>query len=177
LYSSVYAMNPSLIGWQWGGDLTIESQAYRTALGAKSFEELFRQNDNFYAAGIVLVAQAFSPNPTRPPFFADLPFQIVAGKLKPSEPAFGRWQELNPVNMVVKYRKNLSRLSSIRFDSGSEDDFRYIPPNSRALSMALTNNGIDHVFEEYNGDHRNRLWGWDGRLYKQVLPQLWQSLR
>jgi S-formylglutathione hydrolase FrmB len=176
VYSVVYGMNPSLIGWQWGGDLTIESPAYTSVLEAKSVEELFQLNDNFYAAGIVIVAQAFSPNPDKRPFFADFPFALVAGKLWPSEPAFSTWQELNPVNMVDEYRANLLQLRGLRFDSGYDDAFKYIPINSRALSVALTNNGINHIFEEYNGDHSNRMWGVDGRLYNEVLPYFWTLL-
>jgi hypothetical protein len=34
----------------------------------------------------------------------------------------------------------------------------------------LTEHGIDHTFEMYNGDHRNRLWGREGRLYTELLP-------
>lgn len=176
LYTVVYGMNPSLIGWQWGGDLTIESPAYATALKSKSFDELFQQDDNFYAAGIVIVAQAFSPNLGNPPFFADFPFTMIDGKLKPAEPGFSQWQGLNPANMVEKYRANLSKLRGLRFDSSYDDEFKYIPANSRALSLALTNNGIEHVFEEYNGDHRNRMWGRNGRLYTEVLPYIWMFL-
>jgi S-formylglutathione hydrolase FrmB len=176
LYSVVYGMNPSLIGWQWGGDLTIDSPAYAAVLQAKSMEELFQRNDNFYAAGIVIVAQAFSPNSDKPPFFADFPFTLVDGRLQPSEPAFSKWQELNPVNMVNEYRENLLQLRGLRFDSGYDDAFRYIPINSRALSSALTNNGVNHIFEEYNGDHSNRMWGVDGRLYNEVLPYFWTLL-
>ena len=41
---------------------------------------------------------------------------------------------------------------------------------SRQFSRRLTSQGIDHTFEEYNGDHRNRLYGHTGRLYLAVLP-------
>ena len=44
----------------------------------------------------------------------------------------------------------------------------------RAFSKRLTELGVPHIFEEYNGDHRNRLWGETGRLYTEVLP--WFSL-
>lgn len=175
-YRVVYGMNPSLIGWQWGGDLTIASPAYKAVLQAKSFEELLTLDDNFYAAGIVVVAQAFSPNPDKPPFFADFPFALVRGTMQPAEPAFSKWQALNPVNMVSRYRENLRQLRGLRFDSGYDDPFAYIPVNSRALSLALSNNGIAHTFEEYNGDHSNRMWGAEGRLYNEVLPYLWARL-
>ena len=176
IYSVVYGMNTAVMGWS--KDLSIENPAFVKVLNAKSFDqlmELFKKGD-FYPAAIVTVAQAFSPNPNRPPFYADLPFAIVDGKLRPAEPAFSKWQENFPVNMVERYKANLLKLRGIRFDSGYEDQFLFIPPNNRALSTALTGLGIDHIFEEYNGDHRNRLWGRRGRIYTEVLPYFWLLL-
>lgn len=172
VYSVVYGMNPSLFGW--AGDMTIENPAFASNLKATSFDELLK--GNAYTVGIVTVAQAFSPNPNRPPFFVDFPFAMVSGKLQPAEPAFSKWEENFPVNMVKKYRTNLLKLRGLRFDSGYEDEYKFIPPNSRAFSAALTSNGIDHILEEYNGDHRNRLWGRMGRIYTEVLPYFWLLL-
>lgn len=78
--------------------------------------------------------------------------------------------------MVEKYRANLTALRGIRFDSGYEDQFTHIPPTARSFSSVLTAQGIDHVFEEYNGDHRNRLWGRRGRLATEVFPYFWLLL-
>ena len=66
------------------------------------------------------------------------------------------------------------RLRGLRFDSETEDEFSHIPTTSRDLSRLLTDIGVPHVFEEYNGDHRNRLWGRTGRINTEVLP--WFSL-
>jgi hypothetical protein len=78
--------------------------------------------------------------------------------------------------MVEKYDANLRRLRGLRFDSGYEDEFTHIPASARALSDALTARGIDHVFEEYNGDHRNRMMGRAGRLANEILPYFWLLL-
>ena len=166
VYSVVYGMNPGLIGW--GGDLTIESPAFKSVLEAKTFDEILQ--GGALTAGTLTVAQAFSPNPNKPPFYADFPFKMVDGKLQPDEPAYTKWQDNFPVNMVGKYKLNLLKLKGLKFDSGYDDEYRFIPINSRALSLALTSNGIAHVFEEYNGDHRNRMWGRGGRLSTEVLP-------
>jgi enterochelin esterase-like enzyme len=165
LYSVVYAMNPALVGW--GGDLTALNPAYIEATKAKTYDEIPPPN---YAAGIVTVSQAFSPNPQRPPFYVDLPYQEIDGKVLPAEPAFSLWEANFIENMVPKYQADLRQLRGLRFDSAYADEFQFIPPNSRALSLKLTTYGIEHTFEEYNGDHRNRLWGPTGRLYTHVLP-------
>ncbi|REJ75996.1 MAG: esterase family protein [Acidobacteria bacterium] len=173
VFTTVYGMNPAII--DWGGDLTIEQPGFRTVIEAKSPEELL-QSRSVFVLGAITVCQAFSPNPSKPPYFCDHPFKIVDGRLVPSEPGFSKWAENSPIRMVPKYRENLSKLNALKFDSGYEDEFRFIPVNSRLLSLALTNNGIDHVFEEYNGDHRNRLWGRHGRIVNEVLPFVWDHI-
>ncbi len=44
------------------------------------------------------------------------------------------------------------------------------------LSKKLTELKIPHQFEQYNGDHRNRLWGLKGRIYNEVLPFIFDNL-
>lgn len=172
VFSVVYGLSPAVLGW--GRDLTIENPAFEKVLQMKTPQDAIK--GGFYVIGLIVVGQAFSPNPNRPPFFVDFPFMIVDGKLQPAEPAFSNWQKNLPVNMVAEYSANLSKLRGLRFDSGYEDEFTHIPPTARALSTALTARGIDHVFEEYNGDHRNRLWGRNGRIATEVLPYFWRLL-
>ncbi len=173
VFSVVYGMNSAVMGW--GGDLTINSPSFSNVLKVKSFEDLMKTND-LYTMATVTLAQAFSPNPNNPPFFGDFPFAIVDGKLQPSAPAYSKWEENFPVQMVKTYKANLLKLRGVRFDSGYEDEFKFIPINSRALSAELTKNGVEHIFEEYNGDHRNRMWSRKGRLYNEVLPYFWLLL-
>ena len=174
VYSVVYGLNPAVLGW--GRDLSIENPAFAFVLNenVKTQEEALK--GGLYPLAVIVVAQAFSPNPGRPPLYVDFPFALVEGKLRPAEPAFSKWQENLPTNMVEKYGSNLSKLRGLRFDSGYEDEFTHIPPTARSLSAALTARGIEHVFEEYNGDHRNRLWGRTGRLATEVLPYFWHLL-
>jgi S-formylglutathione hydrolase len=174
VFSVVYGMNPAVLGW--GRDLTIENPSFKFLLTkpVAAPEEAFK--GGIYALGAIVVAQAFSPNPARGPLFLDLPFKLVDGKMLPSEPAFSKWQENFPIYMVEKYQANLAKLRGLRFDSGYEDEFTHIPPTARTLSNELTARGIEHVFEEYNGDHRNRLWGRSGRMASEILPYFWLLL-
>ncbi|MEK6283846.1 MAG: alpha/beta hydrolase-fold protein [Acidobacteriota bacterium] len=174
LYSVVYGINPAVLGW--GRDLTVENPSFKFLLTnpVTNREEAFK--GGIYALGSIVVGQAFSPNPGKPPLFVDLPFMMVDGQLQPAEPAFSKWQENMPLYMVEKYEANLRKLRGLRFDSGYEDEFTHIPPTSKALSTALTARGIAHIFEEYNGDHRNRMWGRTGRMASEVLPYFWLLL-
>lgn len=172
VFSVIYALNPAVLGW--GRDLSIENPAFEAVLKIKTPEDAMKSG--FYALGVIVISQAFSPNPERPPFFVDFPFALIDGKLQPAEPAFSKWEKNLPVLMVKEYSANLAKLRGLRFDSGYEDQFTHIPPTARALSSALTARGIDHVFEEYNGDHRNRFWGRNGRIATEVMPYFWRLL-
>lgn len=73
IYGVVYGMNPALLGWS--KDFSIENRAFARAINATSFDQLMQlfSKGDFYPAAIVTVAQAFSPNPARPPFYVDFP--------------------------------------------------------------------------------------------------------
>jgi S-formylglutathione hydrolase len=174
VYTVIYGMNPAVL--DWGRDLRIDNPAFAFLLREKIASRDDALRGGLYALGIIVVGQAFSPNPERAPLFFDLPFAVVDGEPQPAEPAFTKWNENMPVQMVQKYASNLRTLRGLRFDSGYEDEFTHIPPTARALSAALTARGIDHKFEEYNGDHRNRMWGRTGRLATEVLPYFWMLL-
>jgi hypothetical protein len=72
--------------------------------------------------------------------------------------------------MLPKHIPALKALRGFRLDSAFEDEFAHIPITSRAFSAALDAANVPHTFEMYNGDHRNRLWGREGRLFAEVLP-------
>lgn len=168
VFSVVYGINPAVLGW--AEDLSAANPAFSFLATNKPDTPEEVSKGGFYAFGIVIVAQAFSPNSAKPGLFVDLPFQIVDGKVQPAEPAYSRWTENMPLYMIEKYAANLKNLRGLKFDSGYEDEFKHIPPTSRAFSNALTKAGIPHVFEEYNGDHRNRMMGRTGRLAGEILP-------
>lgn len=169
VFGVVYGMNAAVLGW--GGDLCIDNPGFAAVLKMKTREEV--EAGGLYPMAILCLAQAFSPNPQRPPFHVDFPFELIDGKLRPAEPAFSKWEENMPVYLVKRYRANLEKLRGLRFDSGWDDEYSHIVLTNRGLSRELTSRGIDHVFEEYNGDHRNRMWGRTGRLHATVLPYFW----
>ena len=172
IFSTVYGMNPSLMGW--GGDVTAENPAFEILLTEADPSVHFETN--FYAPAIIGVSQAFSPNPNKPPFFADFPFKKENGAITPDLEVHARWEANFPSGMIDYYLSGSSRLSGLRFDSAFTDEFTHIPITSKAFSDSLTVKEVPHIFEMYNGDHRNRLWGKQGRLYMDVLPYFSQLL-
>lgn len=113
------------------------------------------------------MAAAFSPNPKSAPLFVDFPFQLENNILVPNGEAYARFQAKLPVNMVAEYTNNLLRLRGIYIDYGVQEEFSHIPAGSLALSRELSEHGIPHTFEIYQGDHNRRI---PERLETRVLP-------
>ena len=79
------------------------------------------------------------------------------------------WNDNLPYELVDKYAASLKALSALKLDWGKQDqsiDLPTCPEFSSKLRML----GINHVAEEYEGDHINKQGGTDGRIYQQLLP-------
>jgi len=95
-------------------------------------------------------AAAWAPNPENPPRYFDLPTKD--GKIQPLIAA--KWPANSPLVMVDQYVPNLKRYRAIAIDVGDKDPLG--APNVD-LDKALTRLGIAHTFEQYEGDHMNRV--------------------
>lgn len=164
VFQVVYAMNPAVLGW--GQDVSEDNPAFRTVLGLESPEQA---PEDPYVFAIIGLGQAWSPDPAKPPFLADFPFDLRQGVLTRTA-AYDAWMAEMPLYLVGKYAENLKKLRGLRFDSAFVDEYAHIPATSKAFSDTLMAHGVRHRFEMYNGDHRNRLWGRMGRLYWDFLP-------
>jgi len=114
--------------------------------------------------GLIALAAAYSPNPDNPPFFVDFPFDVVDGEIKRIDSVWQKWVVHDPVVGVDSHQSNLRRLGAIRLDCGTSD---WLVDGNRVFSQALIDEGIPHVFEEYDGDHLNRV---EERIETAVLP-------
>lgn len=166
VFQVVFGMGAALLGF--ATDITEENEAYARVAGMTPAQ--FNPISDFWPPSLVCVAQAFSPNPERPPLFVDLPYVEREGQLVRADEAHARWESQMPIHMLAEYADNLRRLRGLRFEWGVYEEFTHIPATNRAFSERLTELGISHVSEEYNGDHRDRLWGPEGRIATEVLP-------
>lgn len=111
-------------------------------------------------------AAAWSPDPKNPPLFFDLP--LKDDKLQPSVVA--RWAANAPLAMIDQYVPALRTLNAIAIDVGDKDG---LAASAKELSGILTQYGIPHTFEIYEGDHTNRI---AARVETKVLPFFSQRL-
>ena len=73
--------------------------------------------------------------------------------------------------MIPQYIPNLKKLKAIGMDAGTKDIG--ISGATKQLDQMLTDYGIAHFYESYDGDHLNRI---AERLQTKTLPFFSQNL-
>jgi S-formylglutathione hydrolase len=169
VFNAVYALSPCCI--QWVADFSAQNPSWPRTIAMQSIDR--QAEAEFYPKLFISIAAAWSPNRSRPPFLADLPFAIVGSQVLPAEPAYSAWSANLIVPMAGQYRANLARLRAIGFDYGTQDQFPHIPLGARAFARFLSDHGVDHVVEAYDGDHFNRV---RERLVSRALPFVSKAL-
>ncbi|MCC9136054.1 alpha/beta hydrolase [Pontibacter silvestris] len=106
---------------------------------------------DFFTKILFASAAAWSPNPSKSPFFIDLP--IENGKVQPF--VMAKWTANRPLATIDQHIFNIRKLNAIAFDAGSED--KGIAASIQELDKILDNYGIKYFYEEYEGDHINRV--------------------
>jgi enterochelin esterase-like enzyme len=105
-------------------------------------------------------AAAWSPNPANPPLFLDLPMKDK--KVRPD--IIAKWVANAPLEMVSQYVPALKEYYSVAMDIGTKDT---LLASNQQLNETMTKLQIPHRYEEYDGDHTNRV---AERLERNVLP-------
>lgn len=170
IYSAVYGLSSCCLGW--AVEFSLDNPAWDSTLGFNTMDDFFKQGQKrgkeaFYSLAFMALSAAWSPNPRKPPFFVDFPVERRDGIRKVVEEVKAKWSANMPLAMIDQYRSNLAQLRGLAFDVGKQDEFPDIPAGSRALSQLLTRNGIQHTFEEYEGNHHS---GLVQRIEKNLLP-------
>ena len=158
VFGSVYAMSPNAL-LPCG---TLSPAESDTLLSLTRLSA--RDSIGFWPQVCLGYAAAFSPDSSRPPFFADLPFSRVGGGVAADSGVIERWRSWMLLDMAPRYREGLVRLKAIGFDVGTGDP--YYGGDVR-LDSLLTRLRVRHSFESYDGEHSNRI---RERLTAHLLP-------
>jgi S-formylglutathione hydrolase len=169
VFSSVYALSPCCGGFE--GDITAENQAWKRTLALKARSELNKEPktfEEFWTVALLAFSVAASPNPQKPPFFADYPYRLQGSKLVPNPRVIALWKTQMPMYLVKQHKPNLMKLRGVFIDYGEKEEFSHIRIASKRFSDALASENIPHIFEVYaNGDHGNLI---RQRFEARVLP-------
>ncbi len=112
-------------------------------------------------------AAAWSPNPMNPPKFFDLPNEN--GTVRPEIAA--KWIANSPLAMVDQYISNLKEYRAFMLDVGLQDG---LAASNKEMDASLTEVGVPHKFETYEGNHTNRV---KERFEASVLPFFSENLK
>lgn len=164
VFSVVYALSPGLLAFvkEFGPN----SDSFKELQSVQTREALKK---TYYPKVLVAVGRAWSPNPNKPPFYADFPFTYEKDSIVIHQDVLEKWRAQMPVYMVHQHQAKLRQLKAIKLDWGRNDAQRF-PIQCGMLSQALENLGIRHYAEEYIGNHGNMIWTTDGRVLNSLLP-------
>jgi len=154
VYGALYIMSPCCMSARDAppADLSARLETVKTPEEAAKLD--------FLGRATFTVAAAWSPNPKKPPFYADLPTQN--GVVQPD--VIARWAANAPLTMLDQYIANLRRYHAIAMDVGDQDGLRV---DTGILHQRLLDYGIANDFEIYSGDHGSAV---ADRFQNHVLP-------
>jgi len=114
------------------------------------------------------MAASYDPDPNAPNGFR-LPFNLETGEIISAR--WRQWLRHDPINLVGRYARSLRSLRGIYMDCGWRDQYR-IHYGARILARRLSEHGVAHRYEEFDGTHS----GIDYRM-DLSLPFLAKRLR
>lgn len=157
VFGSLYVMSPCCMEARSGGG----GPGLAPLQEITSLEEV--EEASFGVKAMFASAAAWSPNPSKPPFFLDLP--VEDGEPRPD--VYHRWTANAPLVTVHQHIPELRQYDAIALESGAQD--RGIAGSTRALSQILTEYyGVPHTLDIYDpGDHISHV---DERVEEHVLP-------
>ncbi len=176
-FGTLYAMSPGLFdenGLERSGiDFSrMEEEIVRLrGLSSEDALSLYRRDfenmrwpDNFAFA----YASAFAYDIEEGVPYIRLPEKSLDGEYQNDEAydlyvdGFGGWEQ-----KIQKYRESFMGLEGFVIDYGEQDELRWIPEGSRALSAILTDERIPHQLLPYEGTHTSRI---AERFKNSLLP-------
>ncbi|GAB3962043.1 alpha/beta hydrolase family protein [Spirosoma harenae] len=157
IFSSLYLLSPCCMTPSIGR--TFNPEAITKIEAVKTPDDLITAD--FGTQALFASAAAWSPNPQKPPFFSDLPIEDG----QPQAAVTAKWAANAPLAMIDQYISNIKQLTAIAFDAGNRD--QSIAASNKILDQVLMNYHINHTYEEYEGDHINRI---GERIEQKMLP-------
>ena len=163
IFSAMYGMSACCLSLAAGPLNAGDSANWRRVIAVDDRQKFDKAG--FLTHVFIAFAAVNSPNPQRPPLYVDLPYRLAGSELVVDSAVVARWRN-GPIATAATYASNLLRLN-IGFDAGTADGFRDIPVNAARFDSVLTQLGIPHMFELYEGTHGSRI---RSRLETKVLP-------
>ncbi|MCG7750881.1 alpha/beta hydrolase [Flavihumibacter cheonanensis] len=177
VFSMVYALSPAVLNWH--GDFNLNNPTFKRLYklqadpNLKNAVDSIYKEDNwqsFYSGVYAAMGIAYTPDPSRKAFPVALPVTYIGDSAVYHPDRIQKWEDNFPYFMIDNHLVQLKKLKAIKLDWGRNEDFSHIPVTALAFSKKLEAYGIEHEAEEYIGDHGNKIGGFQGRFFTEVLP-------
>ena len=122
----------------------------------------------FQVMMILCLAASYDPDPGDPRAIR-LPFDLETCQIDADR--WQRWLRFDPLNLVEEHADRLRQLSALWIDVGNRDQY-HIQFGTRQLHQRLSDLGVPHHFEEFDGSHSGIDWRLD-----HSLPALYRALQ
>jgi hypothetical protein len=127
--------------------------------GVKTQADL--EKADFMTKAMFASSASWSPNPNNGPLYVDLP--VKDGQPQPM--VIAKWTANAPLATLDQNIGSIKQLHALAFDAGNKDVS--IAANNKILDSMLNEYKIPHTYEEYDGDHINRI---AERIEQKMLP-------
>jgi S-formylglutathione hydrolase FrmB len=158
VFSSLYVLSACCLNPQLNP--RPEQIAAAEAISTREAAEEAGRGRGFGPSVTLASAAAWSPNPSNPPLYLDLP--IKDGNVRPDIVA--KWAANAPLAMIDQYINSLKAYHAIAIDIGTKDG---LLASNKELDQAMSRFGVPHTYGEYDGDHTNKV---AERIEQHVLP-------
>jgi len=168
VFSVAWGMNPCCLCCL-EGDIAPDPGLWRRMEEYRSADEMWaalEENDDIWPLILAGITAAFAPAPNAPPLYVELPAVVVDGEVVGTAAA-QRMATALPLAHLAEGAEALRSLRGLAFDTAFGDEFAHIPTAAKAFSDSLVALEVPHVFEIYEGDHRNRM---RERMATRILP-------
>ena len=142
VFGSLYIMSPCCMSARAAGPVNPEAE--KTLAAVKTPADSAKLP--FGLRTQLASAAAWSPNPSNPPLYLDLPSKD--GKV--DQEVLAKWAANAPLAFIDQYIGNLRRYHGISIDVGDQDGLR---EGAAKLHEILDNYGIANGFDVYKGTH------------------------
>ncbi|WP_460976590.1 alpha/beta hydrolase [Spirosoma knui] len=157
IFSSLYLLSPCCMIPASNGTSNADMAAKME--GIKTQADL--EKADFFTKAMFASSASWSPNPNNGPFYVDLPTKDG----QPQQMVIAKWTANAPLATLDQYIGNIKQLHALAFDAGNKDVS--IAANNKILDSMLNEYKIPHTYEEYEGDHINRI---GERIEQKMLP-------
>jgi enterochelin esterase-like enzyme len=162
VFGSLYVMSPCCLSARDPGPVNTDNEKELGSVGTPEDSAKI----NFMLRAQLAAAAAWSPDPTNPPLYLDLPYKN--GELQ--QDVINKWTANAPLVFVDQYIPQLKTYRGIALDVGDQDQLKV---DAQKMHEVLDRYGVSTTFEIYPGTHTSAV---ADRIQNHVMPFMSRNL-